>query len=78
MSKATLEKKIIKETKDLSFDSLNEVLDFIQFLKYKKSDKRTEQHIKNSISKDLSELSQDSLNHLEQEFKDYKETYPHE
>jgi len=36
MTKEVVEKMIVEETKNLSFETLSEILDFIQFLKTKK------------------------------------------
>ena len=78
MSKVLIEKMIIEETKDLSFETLNEILDFIQFLKTKKFVNLREKSFEKKINNDLSELNKVSLIHLEEEFLNYKELYPHE
>ena len=78
MGKALLEKMIIEETKGLSFEILNEILDFIQFIKAKKINKHVANSIGKNITNELSELNSVSLLHLEEEFKHYKELYPHE
>ena len=78
MSKALLEKMIIEETKKLSFETLNEILDFIQFVKSKKLKNIAEKSFGKSINNKLTELNQTSLIHLEEEFSNYKEIYPHE
>ena len=78
MSKALLEKMIVEETKDLPFETLNEIFDFIQFLKSKKLKNIKDQSFKESVNQNLTELDQISLIHLENEFANYKETYPHE
>ena len=61
---------ILQETKQLPDDLLKEVLDFVLFLKSK-----------NKLSDHenaLSALQQTELKHLESEFENYKEQYPHE
>jgi len=78
MTKVLLEKMIIEETKGLSFQTLNEILDFIQFIKVKKIKNRVADSIKKDINIELSELNTVSLMHLEEEFSNYKELYPHE
>lgn len=78
MSKAILEKMIVEETKDLPFETLNEILDFIQFVKSKKLEDITDKSFRENIDQNLTELDQNSLIHLESEFSNYKETYPHE
>ncbi len=74
MSKTVIEKMIIEEAKDLSVESLNEILDFILFIKTKKMKKAFEKDIKT----ELDSLNKMSLVHLEEEFLNYKELYPRE
>jgi len=78
MTKVLLEKMIIEETKGLSFQTLNEILDFIQFIKAKKIKNRVADSLEKDINIELSELNTVSLMHLEEEFSNYKEVYPHE
>ncbi|MBN2007717.1 hypothetical protein JW960_00055 [candidate division KSB1 bacterium] len=78
MSKAIIEKMIVEETKNLSAEALNEILDFIQFIKTKKFKKLLEETTEEDIKTNLNELSAVSLTHLEDEFANYKEKYPHE
>ncbi len=78
MSKAIIEKMIIEETKNLSSEALNEILDFIQFIKAKKFKNLSEKTFENNIKMNLNELKTVSLKHLEDEFANYKEKYPHE
>ena len=78
MSKAILEKIILEETKDLPLETLNEVIDFIQFIKTKKLKNIVEKSFEKNINTKLTELTQLSLVHLEEEFANYKEIYPHE
>lgn len=72
-----IEKIILKETKGLSPYALNEILDFIQFIKEKKIKKGAD-IFKDSLNLELSLLDKKELTHLEEEFKDYKEIYPRE
>ncbi len=58
--------------------ALEEVLDFIQFIKEKKLKKKRKDTLQNNIHLELSMLNQKELFHLEEEFKDYKELYPRE
>ncbi len=79
MNQQEIEQTILKETKGLSFNALQEILDFIQFLKIKSYREVTkfkgqEQIIQNG----LKTLEMDSFAHLEEEFTGYKELYPHE
>jgi len=78
MTKVILEKMIIEETKGLSFQTLNEILDFIQFIKAKKIKNHVADPLEKNINIELSELNTLSLMHLEEEFLNYKEVYPHE
>jgi len=78
MSKAELEKLISEETKELSTDILIEVLDFIQFIKAKKYKRTGSKSFENKLVKELTDLNNISLTHLEEEFANYKELYPRE
>jgi len=75
MTKALLEKMILEETKNLSAETLHEILDFIKFKKTKTF--WTKSFDKN-IKTELSDLNEMSLIHLEEEFSNYKELYPRE
>jgi hypothetical protein len=72
------EKLILKETKGMPSYVLDEVLDFIQFIKEKNLKKKRKDTLQNNIHLELSMLNQKELFHLEEEFKDYKELYPRE
>jgi hypothetical protein len=65
-----IEQKILQNTKELPVEALNEILDFVLFIKNKNSKKK--------MKDDLSFFRKNELDHLEMEFKDYKEIYPHE
>jgi len=71
MANSNIPEIILKETKHLPDDLLQEVLDFVLFLKSKKQKQPAEAQI-------LSTLQQNELIHLEEEFEDYKNLYPHE
>jgi len=73
-----IEKLILKETEGLPPHALNEVLDFIQFIKEKKLKQNGDDIFKSNLELELSLLDKKELTHLEEEFKDYKELYPHE
>ena len=68
-----IEKLILKETKGLPPHALNEVLDFIQFIKEKKLKQNGDDNFKSNLELELSLLDKKELTHLEEEFKDYKE-----
>ena len=78
MSNVSLEKKIIDETKNLSTETLMEILDFIQFLKIKNQRPKNQDSYISKVSDELSAKEQYSLKHLEDEFQNYREKYPHE
>ena len=71
MSSAQIQDLIIQNSKGLPEEILQEILDFIQFLKLKKSVVN-----KDSIKSSLSNLSNSETKHLEDEFADYKLLYP--
>jgi len=78
LTKSEIEKKLIEETKDLPAEILLEILDFVQYIKIKKSKKNGIQSYSEVLNKELSELDDTSLKHLEAEFSNYKKLYPHE
>lgn len=77
MSKDELEKMIIEETKELTKDTLKEVLGFIKSKKAKPQEILKKTFDKKLVN-ELTGLNQNSLAHLEEEFEGYKELYPRE
>lgn len=75
MTKALLEQMILEETKNLSTETLYEILDFIKFKKLKTYGKKS---FEKNIKTELIDLNEISLIHLEEEFSNYKELYPRE
>jgi hypothetical protein len=73
MSKAQLEEELIRYAKGLPEDALQEILDFIQFLRQKRINKPAD-----NLTAELSSLSASQTAHLEEEFEDYKKLYPRE
>ena len=61
---------IVQETKQLPENLLKEVLDFVLLLKRKNELGETKN--------DLSTMQLTELSHLESEFENYKELFPHE
>ena len=61
---------IVQETKQLPENLLQEVLDFVLLLKKKNKVGETKN--------DLSTMQLTELSHLESEFENYKELFPHE
>jgi hypothetical protein len=79
MTKIEIEQTIVKETQELSFNGLQEVLDFIHFLKIKEHREATTQcPTAQSLHNELRALDSNSLAHLEEEFANYKDVYPYE
>lgn len=77
MSTAKYEKLILTETKGLPEEALEEVLDFIQFLKQKVNKIKSDNYEK-KVSKTLTRLNKSELSHVEEEFINYKKLYPRE
>ena len=73
-----IEKQILKETQGLTSNTLNEILDFILFIKNKRLKVIKKKVAKDNLNLELSNMNQKELLHLEKEFKDYKEIYPHD
>lgn len=71
-----IEQQIVEETKGLPRDALNEILDFIQFIKRKRQRKVSKKTTKNNLNLELSIMNQKESLHLEEEFKNYKKIYP--
>jgi len=79
MTTVDLERTLIKETQGLSGNALQEVVDFIRFMKFKERQVPVRHGMTQpSIQEELQMGEADSLVHLEQEFEHYKEIYPHE
>ena len=72
-----IEKLILKETKGLPPFALNEVLDFILFIKEKKLKKKN-YSFSSDLESELSLVDHKEMIHLEEEFRDYKELFPRE
>lgn len=75
-----LVRQIVNETEDMASVDLIEILNFIQFIRYKKTG--TSKRIRFLKSCDtieyLKTMEKHELEHLEDEFKNYKELYPYE
>ena len=65
------EQNLIDYTKDLPKEALQEILDFISFIRSKN---RKEQI--SSLNSELSYLNKSQIDYLEEEFTDYKTSYP--
>ena len=77
MNQQDIEQTILKETRGLSLSALQEILDFIQFIKTKGCGTATDTKDE-AILKELKDFEMDSFTHLEKEFANYKERYPSE
>ncbi len=71
-----IEKQILEETQGLTSNALNEILDFILFIKNKRLKSIKKKISKDNLNLELSMMDQKELLHLEEEFKNYKEIYP--
>ena len=65
------EQNLIDYTKDLPKEALQEILDFISFIRLKNKKEQI-----NSLNSELSYLNKSQIDHLEEEFTDYKTLYP--
>jgi len=75
----SLPQTLIHETEGLSWNALQEVLDFIRFLKFKEQQTpRQAFSAEQDLDQTLRNGEAESLLHLEAEFAHYKELYPHE
>ena len=73
MSATQIENMIAQNSKGLSIEILQQVLEFIQFLKLKKDG-----FITDSLQSGLSEFNASENRHLDEEFLDYTTIYPKE
>jgi len=73
MTTSQLEKELLRYIKGLPKETLQEIIDFIQFVRLKKVKKSSD-----NITAELSLLNSSQTAHLEEEFKDYKQLYPSE
>jgi hypothetical protein len=71
MTLAQLEKTLLEYTKGLPKEALQEILDFVQFIRQKNLKQSAD-----SIQTELSALSKSQAIHLEKEFEDYRKLYP--
>ncbi len=79
MTTGEIRQTLVKEVEDLSVDVLQEVLDFVEFLKIKQWRETTKPiSSQQSVYDELRALEMNSLIHLEEEFANYKEQYPYE
>ena len=79
MTTLDIKKTLVKEVEELSVDALQEVLDFVEFLKIKRWRETLQPESPQlSVYDELRALEMDSLVHLEEEFANYKEDYPYE
>jgi hypothetical protein len=79
MEAADIQKLIQQETRGLPENALSEILDFILFLKQKLSSHTSrDREFEFNINRELNELNSTGLTHLEEEFRGYRDLYPHE
>lgn len=73
MTTGELEEELLRYTKGLPKETLQEIIDFVQFVRQKRLRKTAD-----NITAELSLLNSTQITHLEEEFKDYKQRYPSE
>lgn len=73
-----IERLILKETENLPQNILNEILDFILFIKHRRLKNTENNLVEDDLNNDLHILDNKELLHLEEEIRNYKELYPHE
>jgi hypothetical protein len=79
MANVEIAQTIINETQDLSIKALREILNFIQFIRLREQQEMNKHSLaENNIDSELRALDTSSLAHLEEEFANYRELYPHE
>uniref|UniRef100_Q3ASE0 DUF2281 domain-containing protein n=1 Tax=Chlorobium chlorochromatii (strain CaD3) TaxID=340177 RepID=Q3ASE0_CHLCH len=79
MTAIDIKKTLAIEVEKLSVDALQEVLDFVQFLKIKQWRNREQVSFSQQrIADDLHAFDINSVVHLEEEFADYKKEFPYE
>lgn len=71
MTTVQFEKLVIEKTKDLPLEMLEEILDFIQFLREKNKNKFSKK-----ITSTLNNLNKSQISHIDDEFANYKKLYP--
>ncbi|MGD9973671.1 MAG: DUF2281 domain-containing protein [Desulfatirhabdiaceae bacterium] len=77
MTTTDIKNTLIKEVEYLSPDALQEVLDFVEFLKIKRCRRQAQSGPSQlSVYDELHAMEMNSLIHLEEEFANYKENYP--
>lgn len=79
MTAIDIKNTLAKEVDELSVDALQEVLDFVEFLKITRWRNRGQISVsQQSVADDLHALDMNSLVHLEKEFANYKNEFPYE
>jgi len=76
-SNLNIQSEILKTASGLSKKNLNAVLSYVKKLKSPKSKMKRNSGL-SKINNDLKKLSDTQIEHLEQEFKDYKKLFPRE
>jgi len=71
MNVTLVETQILQNIKNLPADALLEILDFVKFIRIRKLKKSSD-----NLTTELSNLDKSEAEHLEEEFKNYKELYP--
>jgi len=74
----TYQKLILEGIQELPPESLSEIMDFVYFIRKKTLQPSLFDQEIQRIQQTLSTMHQEELNHLEKEFENYQELYPHE
>ena len=68
----TLEHQLLQQTQHLSEDTIQQLIDYAQFLRQKQLADRDQ------VTAVLTSVSMNQTRHLDEEFKDYQHTFPRE
>ena len=74
----TYQKLIIEGIQELPPASLSEIMDFVYFIRKKALQPELFKQEIQSLQQSLDMINREELNHLEAEFENYQERYPHE
>jgi len=69
---------LLREIQGLPTEALTEVILFIRFLRSKFSGQKKKKYTVDNVSAELRTLSSNEIQHLEEEFVNYKKLYPRE
>lgn len=78
METTSYEKIIVSGIKGLPTETLREIADFVYFVRRRAVDPKSfeDEQFRALVEEDLSNLSENELEHLEEEFADYESAHP--